>query len=70
MGLERKSEFKKRDIVSRIHSMTDGLTGETRKLVGQAAETAILSGREVIDLDTLNAPSWCRPGERKKSAAN
>ncbi|MGE5546846.1 MAG: TniB family NTP-binding protein [Solirubrobacterales bacterium] len=66
MGLEKRSEFRRRDIVIRFHAMTEGLTGETRKLMGCAAETAIRSGREIIDPETLEATPWLRPGERKK----
>jgi len=68
MGLGQKSEFKKKDLVTRVHSMTEGLTGETRALIGRAAETAMRSGREVIDMETLEETPWHRPGDRKRNA--
>ena len=67
MGLRQKSDFKKKNIVTRVHSMTDGLTGETRAFIGRAAETAIRSGKEVIDMETLENTPWHRPSDRKKS---
>lgn len=66
MGLEKRSEFRRKDIVTRFHTMTEGLTGETRKLMGAAAETAVRSGCEVIDLETLDAAPWTPPHNRRK----
>ncbi len=70
LGLELKqeSQFRSRDIVGRIHAMAEGLTGETCKLLSMAGEMAIRSGREVIDMATLDELPWTVPSERRRIA--
>ena len=69
-GLERQkdSQFTTRPIVTRIHAMAEGLTGETCKLLTMAAEMAIRSGREVVDMATLDEVPWVVPSERRRAA--
>lgn len=66
MELEKKSDFKSISFVKRFHAMSEGLTGEARNLMVRAAKTAITSGREVIDDETLDNTDWARPGDRRK----
>lgn len=67
-GMEIKDAFdwRAKALVTRIHSMSEGLTGETWRLMSRAAEHALRSGREVIDGKTLDAVEWMRPSERRK----
>ncbi|MBF0185828.1 MAG: TniB family NTP-binding protein [Magnetococcales bacterium] len=66
MGLEKKNDFNKVALVKRFHAMSEGLTGEARNLMVRAAKTAITSGREVIDDETLDNTDWARPSDRRK----
>jgi hypothetical protein len=68
LELQQESQFRSRDIVGRIHGMAEGLTGETCKLLTMAAEVAIRSGREIIDMDTLDEIPWVAPSERRRVA--
>jgi Helix-turn-helix domain len=60
--------FRTRDIVTRIHGMAEGLTGETCKLLTMAAEMAVRNGRELIDMATLDEVPWVVPSERRRVA--
>jgi len=60
--------FKTRDIVTRIHGMAEGLTGETCKLLTMAAEMAVRNGRELVDMATLDEVPWVVPSERRRVA--
>jgi len=55
-------------MIGRIHAMSEGLTGETCKLLSLAAETAIHTRREVIDMGTLDQVPWVMPSERRRAA--
>ncbi|QJE72353.1 AAA family ATPase [Aerophototrophica crusticola] len=68
LELREESSFRSKDLVSRIHRMAEGLTGETCKLMSIAAEVAIQTGREVIDMETLDKVPWVMPSERRRAA--
>ncbi len=68
LELRNDSQFTTRPIVTRIHVMSEGLTGETCKLLTMAAEMAIRSGREVIDMQTIDDIPWVVPSERRRVA--
>jgi len=68
LELQNESVFKTRDIVTRIHSMAEGLTGETCKLLTMAAEMAVRNGREMVDMATLDEVPWVVPSERRRVA--
>lgn len=68
LQLKQESNFRSKDLVGRIHRMAEGLTGETCKLLALAAEMAVQSGREVIDMETLDQVPWVMPSERRKAA--
>jgi len=68
LELQNESVFKTRDIVTRIHSMAEGLTGETCKLLTLAAEMAVRNGREMVDMATLDEVPWVVPSARRRVA--
>lgn len=68
LELKNDSDFRSKDLVGRIHRMAEGLTGETCKLLAIAAEVGIQTGREVIDMDTLDKVPWIMPSERRRAA--
>ena len=68
LELRNASDFTTRPIVTRVHTMAEGLTGETCKLLNMAAEMAVRSGREVIDMATLDDVPWVAPSERRRVA--
>lgn len=68
LALRQESNFRSKELVGRIHAMSEGLTGETCKLLCQAAEVAITSGREVIDMHTIDNVSWVMPSDRRRVA--
>ena len=53
LELKQASDFRSKELIGRIHAMSEGLTGETCKLLALAAEIAIGTGREIIDTETL-----------------
>ncbi len=66
MRLGEGGNWRSKPLVTRFHAMSEGLTGETWKLMCRAAETAIKTQREKIDEDTLDATPWTRPSERRR----
>lgn len=68
LELKRESDCRSKELVGRIHTMSEGLTGETCKLLALAAETAIHTGREAIDMSTLDLVPWMVPSERRRVA--
>lgn len=68
LELKQDSDFRSKEVVGRIHVMSEGLTGETCKLLALAAEIAIHSGREIIDIGTLDQVPWIAPSQRRKAA--
>lgn len=68
LELKYESNFRSKELVDRIHRMSEGLTGETCKLLALAAEIAIRSDREIIDMGTMDQLPWVMPSERRKTA--
>lgn len=66
MGLQKESNFHSRQLVNRFHTMSEGLTGETWKLMTTAAEAAITSRREMIDTVLMEELVWVAPSERRR----
>lgn len=46
--------------------MSEGYLGELSRVLTEAAAHAVLSGREWIDLKTLDGIGWTPPSERKR----
>ena len=65
MDLRKPSNFHSGRLVTRFHTMSEGLTGESTKLMSAAAEVAIKTGREMVDIDLLDEVRWTAPGERR-----
>lgn len=68
LELKQESNFRSKELVGRIHNMSEGLTGETCKLLALAAEMAVHTGREIIDIGTLDQVPWVMPSERRRAA--
>ncbi|WP_448204333.1 TniB family NTP-binding protein [Azospirillum sp. sgz302134] len=68
LELKEESNFRSKELVDRIYRMSEGVTGETCKLLALAAEMAIRGGREIIDMETLDQVPWVMPSERRKAA--
>ena len=68
LELKQESNFRSKELVGRIHGMSEGLTGETCKLLALAAEMAVHTGREIIDMGTLDQVPWVMPSERRRAA--
>lgn len=68
LELKQESNFRSKELVGRIRSMSEGLTGETCKLLALAAEMAVHTGREIIDMGTLEQVPWVMPSERRRAA--
>lgn len=67
MKLKNESNFRSKQLVVRFHTMTEGLTGETYKLMTLAAEAAVKTGRELIDVEIVEELPWVVPSERRRS---
>lgn len=50
--------------IRRIHTMSDGLTGETREIVCRLIELAETTGRNQLSFDMLGEIRWTSPGDR------
>lgn len=61
-----KGAWQSKKFVTRFHSMAEGMTGETWKLMCKAAEVALRSERLVIDDATLDQVDWRRPRDRRR----
>ena len=57
-------------VVIKIVELGDGVIGQMRALVHKAARTAIQTGREVIDLKTIEASDWVPFAQRAETSAN
>jgi hypothetical protein len=68
LDLQNESDVRNPSVFQRIHAMSEGLTGETCKLLALAAEMAIESGRELIDMEMLDQVPWVAPSERRRAA--
>lgn len=68
MRLQETSNWGSRALVSRFHTMSEGLTGESWKLMCQAAEVAVRTGRELIDEEVVAQVDWVRPSDRRRVA--
>ncbi len=54
LPLKRRSYLKSEDVAQRLLSMSNGRLGDLSKILCEAAVTAIKTGREKIDLETLS----------------
>ncbi|WP_411683301.1 TniB family NTP-binding protein [Aeromonas caviae] len=54
------------ELSARLFAMSEGYLGELSRVLTEAAAHAVLSGRERIDLKTLDGIGWTPPSERKR----
>lgn len=66
MRLREGGNWRSKSLVGRFHAMSEGLTGETWKLMCRVAETAIRTQRERIDEVNLEATEWTLPSDRRR----
>lgn len=65
-GLKPDGEFTDKAFIERIFRMSEGLTGETWKLMCLVIEHAVRSGKETVSPDMLKKVDWVAPSERRK----
>lgn len=66
MRLRDGGNWRSKSFVARFHAMSEGLTGETWKLMCRVAECAIKTRMERIDEDTIDLVEWTKPSERRR----
>lgn len=67
-GLQDVAFIKNKALVRRIHTLSEGLTGETWEVMCTALERIDETGRTAIDGDTLDEIDWTVPAERRGTA--
>ena len=68
MDLKPGETLKKKVSVNKLHAMSEGLAGETKRILAKAGENALRNGKETLDMKALDAIEWTPPSERRKSA--
>lgn len=66
-GFEDSKVAKARAFVTRVHTMSEGLTGETWKAMCIVSEHAETTGKKSLALEMLNEIPWTRPSERRRN---
>jgi hypothetical protein len=69
LPLRKRSSLTSAAIAGKLMSMCEGTIGELHRLLSIAAEYAILSGEEKIDINVLKNLDWHAPSERGRLAA-
>ena len=64
--LSNPSRLHGAELSTRLFAMCEGYIGELSRVLTEAAAHAVLSGRETIDLKTLDGIGWTPPSERKR----
>jgi hypothetical protein len=65
LPLRNVSNLNEEEIATKLLSMSEGLIGELSTILNEAAELAIRTKRERIDLDLLKKLRWQQPSNRK-----
>lgn len=68
LPLPQPSELDSRIMTVLIHTMADGLIGETKDLLEDALERCIATGAEKIDEACLKSLDWVPPSARKQAS--
>jgi type II secretory pathway predicted ATPase ExeA len=66
LPLSNPSRLHGAELSTRLFAMCEGYIGELSRVLTEAAAHAVLSGRETIDLKTLDGIGWTPPSERKR----
>jgi len=64
-GVEDVSFVRNRSLVKRVHIMSEGLTGETWKVMCRALERMDELGKKVLDVEILDDIDWTAPKDRR-----
>jgi type II secretory pathway predicted ATPase ExeA len=70
LPLRHPSNLVQGDLPSKLLSMSEGLIGELSEILVRASESAVKSGREVIDKKVLNDIDWKQPSKRRQLSEN
>jgi hypothetical protein len=65
LPLKKPSNLIGESLSIKLLSMSEGLIGELSSILGKAADFAIRSGAERIDLKILKEIRWVPPSERR-----
>lgn len=65
LPLLRPSNLTKKELATKIYTMSEGIIGEIYNLLSDASVDAIQSGDEQITLKTLESIRWIKPSRRK-----
>lgn len=66
LPLHEPSELHDTSVATKLFSMSEGYIGELSRLLASAAECAIQTGRERIDVLVLDKIDWVSPSERRR----
>ena len=66
LPLRNPSRLHGAELSTQLFAMCEGYIGELSRVLTEAAAHAVLSGRETIDLKTLDGIGWTPPSERKR----
>ena len=65
-GLKPDGAFTDKAFIERIFRMSEGLTGETWKLMCLVIENAVRNDKKTVSPDMLKKVDWVAPSERRK----
>ncbi|OBU88004.1 MULTISPECIES: TniB family NTP-binding protein [Chromobacterium] len=68
LPLREPSALHSTTLAAKLFSMSEGYIGELSRLLANAAEHAIKTGREQIDARALDGVGWISPSDRKRQA--
>ena len=65
LPLKQASRLSKKSLSTKVHTMSEGLTGEISDLLKEAAEEAVKTGAEKITSELLDDLDWVPPSQRR-----
>ncbi len=68
MGIDHKEFFQDSDFTSSLHLMSEGLTGELRRILAHATSAAIEDDKDKFEPYMFEQIDWVPPSERRKQA--
>lgn len=69
MNIKKTMVFKKKSVLNEVWNMSEGLTGEAKKIVAKAVELTFEEGHETLTPEVFAKIGWVSPGERRMSAS-
>lgn len=67
-GFEASKDFTNKRLINKIHVETNGLTGETTKLLHATIAIAADQGERIVSPSHLEEVRWVKPDERRRQA--